>query len=77
MAFMVVNTNSYDLLLRLDFLIKIGEIVDVEKKTIQINQGLGNNIQVMPLNMVNMLQVVRKHVWLDVEAMENLEKEFI
>jgi hypothetical protein len=77
MAFMVVNTNSYDLLLRLDFLIKIGEIVDVEKKTIQINQGLGNNIQVMPLNMVNMLQVVRKHVWLDVETMENLEKEFI
>jgi hypothetical protein len=31
----------------------------------------------MPLNMVNMLQVVRKHVWLDVEALENLEKEFI
>jgi len=47
-----------------------------KKKTTQIKQGLGNNIQVMPLNMVNMLQVVRKHVWLDVETMENLE-EFI
>jgi hypothetical protein len=37
---------------------------------------LGNNIHVLPLNMVNMLQVVRKQIWLDVEAMENLEKEF-
>jgi hypothetical protein len=29
---MVVDTNNYDLLLRLDFLIKIGAIADVEKK---------------------------------------------
>lgn len=55
MTFMVVDTNSYDLLLGLDFLIKIGTIVDVEKGTIQIKQGLRNNIQVLPLNMVNML----------------------
>jgi len=38
MAFMVVDTNSYDLLLRLDFLIKIREIVDVEKKTTQLSK---------------------------------------
>ncbi len=31
MVFMVVNTNSYDILLGFDFLIKIGTIVDVEK----------------------------------------------
>ncbi len=73
---MVVDTNSCDLLLGLDFLIKIRKIVDVEKGTIQIKPGLGNNIHVLPLNMVNMLQVVRKQIWLDVEAMENLEKEF-
>ncbi len=36
MTFMVVNIGSYDLLFRLDFLIKIGIIVDVEKGTIQV-----------------------------------------
>jgi hypothetical protein len=30
MIFLVVDTNNYDLLLGLDFLIKIGAIVDVE-----------------------------------------------
>jgi hypothetical protein len=32
MASMVVDTNSYDLLLGLNFLIKIGAVVDVEFK---------------------------------------------
>jgi hypothetical protein len=58
MTFMIVHTNSYDLLLGLDFFIKIGAVVDVEKGFIQIKQGLGNNIQVLPLNMVNMLHLV-------------------
>jgi hypothetical protein len=62
LTFMVVDTNSCDLLLGLDFLIKIRKIVDVEKGTIQIKPGLGNNIHVLPLNMVNMLQVVRKQI---------------
>jgi hypothetical protein len=30
MTYMVVDTDSYDILLDLDFLIKIGAIVDVE-----------------------------------------------
>lgn len=30
MTFMVVDTDSYDILLGLDFLIKIGAIVDVD-----------------------------------------------
>jgi hypothetical protein len=30
MTFMVVDTNNYDILLGLDFLIKIGAIMDVE-----------------------------------------------
>jgi hypothetical protein len=34
MIFLVVDTDSYDLLLVLDFLIKIGAIVDVDKGVI-------------------------------------------
>jgi hypothetical protein len=31
MTFMVVDTDSYDVLLGLDFLMKIGVVVDVER----------------------------------------------
>ncbi len=34
MTFMVVDTDNYDILLGLDFLIKIGAIMDVEKNLI-------------------------------------------
>ncbi len=54
MTFMVVDTNNYDLFLGLDFLIKIRIIVDVGKGMIKMRQGHGNDIQVFPLNMVNM-----------------------
>jgi len=36
MTFMVVDIDSYDLLLELNFLTKIGTIVDVKKGTIQV-----------------------------------------
>jgi hypothetical protein len=36
MTFMIVDINSSDLLLGLDFLIKIGVVVDVEKGLIQV-----------------------------------------
>jgi predicted aspartyl protease len=36
MIFMVMDTNSYDLLMGLNFLIKIGAVVDVKKGTIQM-----------------------------------------
>jgi hypothetical protein len=55
---MIVDTNNYDLLLGLDFFIKIGVVVDVDKWIIQIRQGRGNNVQILSLNMVNMLQLV-------------------
>ncbi len=58
MTFMIVDTNNYDLLLGLDFFIKIGVVVDVDKWIIQIRQGRGNNVQILSLNMVNMLQLV-------------------
>jgi len=56
MTFMVVDTNSYDVLLGLDFLIKNGAIVDVERGLIQVRHGPGTNVEVLPLTMVNMLQ---------------------
>ncbi len=58
MTFMVVNTNSYDVLLGLDFLMKIGAIVDVERSLIQVRHGPGANVEVLPLTMVNLLQRV-------------------
>jgi len=56
MTFMVVDTDSYDVLLGLDLLIKIGAIVDVERGLIQVRHGPGTNVEVLPLTMVNMLQ---------------------
>jgi hypothetical protein len=56
MTFMVVDTDSYDVLLELDFLIKIGAIVDVERRQIQVRHGPGPEVEVLPLTMVNMMQ---------------------
>jgi hypothetical protein len=58
MVFMVVDTYNYNVLLGLDFLIKIGAIVDIERDLIHVLQGLGSYVQVLPLNMVNMLQSI-------------------
>ncbi|CAK9229861.1 unnamed protein product [Sphagnum troendelagicum] len=58
MTFMVVDTDSYDVLLGLDLLIKIGAIVDVEQGLIQVRHGPGTNVEVLPLTMVNLLQRV-------------------
>ncbi len=40
----------------LDFLIKIKAMVDVEKGVIQVRNGLGMVVEVLPFNVVNMLQ---------------------
>jgi hypothetical protein len=56
MTLMVVDTDSYDVLLGLDFLIKIGAIVDVERGLIQVRHGPRTNVEVLALTMVNMLQ---------------------
>ncbi len=58
MTLMVVDTNNYDVLLGLDFLIKIGAIVDVERGLIQVRRGPGADVEVLPLTMVNLLQRV-------------------
>jgi len=55
MKFMIVDTNSHDMMLGFNFFIKMGTMVDGKKCIIQIQQGPENNIQIWPLNMVNML----------------------
>jgi len=56
MTFMVVDTDSYDVLLGLDLLIKIGAIVDVEQGLIQVRRGPSTDVEVLPLTMVNLIQ---------------------
>jgi hypothetical protein len=56
MTFMVVDTESYDVVLGLDLLIKIGAIVDVEQGLIQVRHRPGTKVEVLPLTVVNMLQ---------------------
>jgi hypothetical protein len=56
MTFMVVDTYGYDVLLGLDFLMKIGAVVDVERGQIQVRHGLGTNVEVLLLTVVNLLQ---------------------
>jgi hypothetical protein len=58
MTYMVVDIDSYDVLLGLDFLIKIRAVVDVERGLIQVRKGPGANVEVLPLTMVNLLQNV-------------------
>jgi len=55
MTFMVVDTDSYDVLLGLDLLIKIGAIVDVEQGLIQVRRGPGTDVKVLPLTVVNLM----------------------
>jgi len=56
MTFMVVDMDSYNVLLGLDFLMKIGAVVDVERGLLQVRHGPGTNVEVLPLTMVNLLQ---------------------
>jgi hypothetical protein len=55
MTFMVVDTDSYEVQLGLDFLMKIGAIMDVERGLIQVRRGPGTNVEVLPLTVVNLL----------------------
>jgi hypothetical protein len=56
MIFLVVNTNNYDLLLGLDFIMKIGAIIDVEKRVIQVWKGPSVEVEVLLLTVIDMLQ---------------------
>jgi len=68
MTFMVVDTDSYDVLLGLDLLIRIGAIVDVEQGLIQVRRGPGSDVEVLPLTMVNMLQKLNSEIVIPANA---------
>jgi hypothetical protein len=58
MVFLIVHTYNYDILLGLNFFMKIETIVDVEKGVIKVQNGLGMAMELFPLIVVNMLQLV-------------------
>jgi hypothetical protein len=58
MVFLVVDTYNYNLLVGLDFHMNIDTNVDVGKGVIQVRNGLGIEVKILPLNVVNMLQVL-------------------
>jgi hypothetical protein len=60
MIFLVVDIDSYDLLLGLDFPMKIGVVVDVEKRVIQVQNGPNVAVKISLFNVVNMLYLVTK-----------------
>jgi hypothetical protein len=83
MVFLVVDINNYDLCLRLDILMKIGTMVDVENEVIQVSNGLGVAVELLPFNVVNMLQKIVETTYASVRNMNNnfnniqLEEKFL
>jgi len=58
MVFLIVDTYSSDILLGLDFLMKIEIVVDVEKGVIEVQNSPRMVVELFPLTLVNMLQLV-------------------
>ncbi len=76
MVVLVVDTYTYDLLLGLDFLMKVGVVVDVEKNTIQVKHGHGVDVEMLPLNVVHIVQYKETQHTSLVEHIETLDKMF-
>jgi hypothetical protein len=55
MTFMVLETDGYNLLMGLNFLMKIGAVVDVEKGLIQITNSPGLDVQVLSPNTIHVV----------------------
>jgi hypothetical protein len=73
MIFLVVDTDNYNLLLGLDFLMEIGVVVDLEKGVIQIQNKPSIVVEVMPLNVVNMLHRISRS---KVSGHDRMRKDF-
>ncbi len=76
MVFLVVDIDTYDLLLGLDFLMKIGAMVDVEKNIIQVRHGPRVNVKMFPLNVVNIVHHGETQHTSFVEPIKTLDKMF-
>ncbi len=55
MTFMVLNIDGYNLLMGLNFLLKIGAVMDVERGLIQITNSHGLDVQVLSPNTINVV----------------------
>jgi hypothetical protein len=55
MTFMVLNIDGYNLLMGLNFLLKIGAVMDVERGLIQITNNPGLDVQVLSPNTINVV----------------------
>jgi len=53
MTFMIINIDDYNLLMGLDFLMKIKVVMDVERGLIQIKNSPKLNVQVLLLNIID------------------------
>jgi uncharacterized membrane protein len=60
MIFLVLNTYNYDISSGLDFLMKIGTIVDLEKGVIHVWNKPSIIVEVLPFNVVNMLHRISR-----------------
>jgi hypothetical protein len=55
MTFMVLDIDGYNLLMGLNFLLKIGAVMDVERGLIQITNNPGLDVQVLSPNTINVV----------------------
>jgi hypothetical protein len=76
MVFLVVDIDTYDLLLGLDFLMKIGVVVNVKKGTIQVRHGPGADVEMLRLNVVNFVHYGETQPTSSVEHIKSLDKMF-
>lgn len=58
MVFLIMDIDNYNVLLGLDFLMKINTMVDVENGVIQVQNGPSVEVGLLPLTIFNMLQPI-------------------
>ncbi len=75
-VFLVVDIDTCDLLLSLNFFMKIGVVVNVEKGTIQVRHGPRADVEMLPLNVVNIVQYGETHPTSSMEHIKSLNKMF-
>ncbi len=72
MVFFIVDIDSYDVFLGLDFLMKIGTVVDVENGVIQVWNGPGVEVELLPLTKPVGEQKLLGHVQVIVKGIQGL-----
>jgi len=76
MVFLVVDIDTYNLLLGLNVFMKIGAVVDEEKGTILLKHGHRADVEMLPLNVVNIVQYGETWPTFSMEHIKNLDKMF-